>query len=979
MKKLRYIFPKTDNFREERPLICWEKMYGWIDGYGMLFDPEILKLTGKIPEWENGFNEEINDGDFIISPCHQASAYFTNQELPPGIFVRPVSNGRLRISEKESFLNPVENMFYPDKMEYDVYENGIAGWEIGESPVIKRSGRGITVGFELFAISGNFIHEWPEKRLLVFADMLSVILKASSHCEKAANCPDKSFEKFRLDFQAYGVNRLLVQWLLELEGGSKSGVAEADKFIMQALTAFNEGDSEKITVNLKQAFETLAGIRRAVAPVEMKFIEIPHIGILLDDKAFFEFEWPEFSRKILDSYFCNAEHYGFRLALEAGASCWEKLLARYPKFADRMRKTLASGNLELVNGTFSLPYALLSPLAVQYLQFEKGTQIFKKLFGKSPGTYQCQENSLTSQMPELLKHFGFDYAFHITQNHGAAPAVKEDFIRWTSFAGHGIVSACVSSEAMGRLGINYYLDLPIHASRLKGKNEQLYPNFMDLGYVPFRIHMIRAHHYAGVWGRYVLPAEIFPASSSCLPDKCYNAEDYSLAEKAFYGNRTNIDAISHYEDLFKLFAEYRQLKIIGSNSQLSMDREEKALCFYEAHDCSIVGGQRRGEFYGGGLNMETPPCTRDTLVESLLEIRNETSGGFAQCFKAIQPESTRTLFNASEVVLAFARVRHPEGFSGKGLLKVNENYYATGEFLAFTSTMPSGCSSVKQPVPYPFKSWKWETECDGEWIAISFAGRTIRFRVIDKRNGGFRPYFSKAEKAGDLNLIEIRLESDSLPQTVRLSLLFSDSGEYTEINLNYSPRCNFTPEDKWDDYLALEFDCGGFEKLLQFNPNVYSVAHKDKICSPYCLTVETVAGGIGLLNEGAVLYEIDRNSKLVRWLFHVDGESVCRRRMAVNFGRQDNFLLARAWSSGLVPFEGNMPDCFAGKVPDGISIENLIAPGIILISNLKNADNSFAVSNNFHVENLCGEVVSKGGKAMLKPFEVALIKTKIKI
>ena len=66
INNIRYIFPKTVNFREERPEICWEHMYGWIDGYGMFFDPAILNHLGIIPEWENGFQSKVVSGDFLF-------------------------------------------------------------------------------------------------------------------------------------------------------------------------------------------------------------------------------------------------------------------------------------------------------------------------------------------------------------------------------------------------------------------------------------------------------------------------------------------------------------------------------------------------------------------------------------------------------------------------------------------------------------------------------------------------------------------------------------------------------------------------------------------------------------------------------------------------------------------------------------------------------------------------------------------------
>ena len=40
-RKICYVFPETRDFREDRPRLCYEHMYGQLDGYGILFDPVI--------------------------------------------------------------------------------------------------------------------------------------------------------------------------------------------------------------------------------------------------------------------------------------------------------------------------------------------------------------------------------------------------------------------------------------------------------------------------------------------------------------------------------------------------------------------------------------------------------------------------------------------------------------------------------------------------------------------------------------------------------------------------------------------------------------------------------------------------------------------------------------------------------------------------------------------------------------------------
>ena len=66
-KKICYVFPETKNFREERPRLCYEHMYGWIDGYGVLFDPVIRSHYEEIPAFSNGVPAKLEEDTFFIT------------------------------------------------------------------------------------------------------------------------------------------------------------------------------------------------------------------------------------------------------------------------------------------------------------------------------------------------------------------------------------------------------------------------------------------------------------------------------------------------------------------------------------------------------------------------------------------------------------------------------------------------------------------------------------------------------------------------------------------------------------------------------------------------------------------------------------------------------------------------------------------------------------------------------------------------
>ena len=415
MKRVRYIFPETTNFREERPRICWEHMYGWLDGYGVLFDPVVQGAIGVIPEWENGWNGRTTEGDFFITACQQASKCFAHIGLPR-IYVRPeiAEKATERMSEKEQLLTPVGEYCYPSHLPLDYYGAG-GGWTVGESAALIKKDKSLAVGFEFFAMLWQWSADWPERRLTVGADLLASMLTELGFASSSAPASGLDGDDVQIDCQAYGLNRLFVGWLLDANGADRSSVHAADAHYVEALKRWRQTDFPGARQRLQAAFSALAVLRKRISPLEVLFLEYPHMGILFEDKGFFELEWPQYSRETMLSYLRNIEDKNYRVSLEAGASCWKNLSRRFPALVKDVSNAWRGNKLELTNGTFSLPYALLSPLALHYWQFAHGGKVFQEVFGKKPDTYQCQENSLTPQMPELLRHFGYTRALHITQ------------------------------------------------------------------------------------------------------------------------------------------------------------------------------------------------------------------------------------------------------------------------------------------------------------------------------------------------------------------------------------------------------------------------------------------------------------------------------------------------------------------------------------------------------------------------------------
>lgn len=947
MKRICAVFPFTENFREERPRICWEHMYGWLDGFGLLFDPVISANFDRIPLFSNGAPSEIDPDCFYLTVSGSASAEFCPPELP-GLFIRPPHCGENAVSTKERISTPGGDWFYPAGFPYSMIEGSDPEWLIAGRSGVLRKNRRTEVGFEFFAMLGYTINEFPHDRLVRFADMLSRLMELPE-CENG-----KYDREFRLDCQSYGIARLMISWLLDLQKSSSSQLVDADKYFLSAVKGGGVDD-------LKRAFEILAEIRRQQIPIDIRIAEYPHSGILFDDQGFFEMEWPEGSYRKISALLDDVEKNNYRCGFEMGAGCWEKFTRKFPHLVPRIRRLWEEGRIELSNGTWSLPYAESSPLAMQYWQFQYGLAAFKDIFGKAPELYQCQENSFPPQLPELLDAFGYRGAAHVTQNQGTVPLTGEKCFAYTAPSGISVSALGCSDETFFKGGINLFLDLPLTMVKHREKKTLDMFSMMDLSYIPLREAMIRISKYAPVFCSFVRGVDMLaehPAGEK-LAEHRFTPEEYCFAQGYFYNNYTNSNAFSQLEDVYSIFTGLQAAQRLYPAGEVGTDPFIRQLCTLEAHDCQRVQGQRTGEFYYQENN-EVSPSGRKTLCDKLKEIKGALNECLQKSAGEFLPEKTAFLANICNSKLQFGRVNLAERYSGK-VKNFGGIAYASGNFVPRSSCVPLEAKSTP-PVSDAagVKSGAWQITLDGDRIIMDRQGKRSVFSVVDSCFGTLTPVKSVFTAENGWITAEIMLICDGRSGSmVTLRGITVEDAEYIDWQISSVPG-DFPSQNRWENYLALSFEYPDDAEVKAFTPNLCHTVKKQRIYSVYFLQM----ADFSLLFDAVKFFR--RRENRIDFLFHAADETVHQRRITVDFSGEFPLHRSRALSTGLYPAEKipYLPPFESAEV----SVEAAVAPGSWLISNLTGSSIVPELPENCRLTDLKGEKISH-----LMPAQCALL------
>ena len=602
---------------------------------GALFDPYVLtaplkpstvylewpdnELSPSMTEtcsssWRNSERISMQESDAQAALSKHGSCSATGESFSGIKWIEK------RVSQKEKITFRVNARRSPELLlpmlwggvEYQRFE-ATSDWQIqatvAECPALATRDGAALFAFNPLKVIHRYLNMADPSTTRDLTDLLVKAVLGASGIDRELDDDD-----LRRDFHALGVSSLLLGQMHKAVGQSWS-VEDFAADLRTAAVAYVEGDHDRAREILGGLFARFADSRKRLVPVPVYIMAMPHGGILFENEGYAEYDSPELAARALNLLLDWQERFGFHFAPDIGAGTLEEFAKSYPKTIHRFRAAWEKGAVEFVNGSYAQPYSQLWDLWDQEKQFEIGLKTFDELLGRHPKVYASQEISLHPAMPDLLRKFGFDYAIHRSQNLGLAPIDTAALIEWQSPAGAGVRTLPAHPLRSERRGGEIWRHFPVllTTDRNKGLPFIALTSLMDQTFVDiYNEEILRANHYACVWGEFVTPSEFFEKTKAITAEpRCYTLDQYyyelDLSGNSIHGHQTG-GYSSEQAFMFKESLRLRELDKKGA----VVESDLKRLLNQEAHDCYIIPYFATGYFMEGGMTDYNGPRYRSS-------------------------------------------------------------------------------------------------------------------------------------------------------------------------------------------------------------------------------------------------------------------------------------------------------------------------------------------------------------------------------
>ncbi|MBD3253645.1 MAG: hypothetical protein GF383_01050 [Candidatus Lokiarchaeota archaeon] len=392
---------------------------------------------------------------------------------------------------------------------------------------------------------------------------------------------------------------------------------------LKSLQLGNDAENKERVKKFKRILEKIESIVEKDVKPELFYLIGGHGGVVINVIGYCEFDDPKYALQKLIETMKLSSNLNKPYNLEIAISCLEYLEENYRTEFKDFLKLFREANFEIINPTYSQPYALIIGPESNVKHFEYGLKALKKLNIKC-GLYYSTEASLHPQIPQILKSFGIDKASLRTRLIGTSPCTRSGFITWVGLDGTKIKAI---TDQNGLYNGEYwhgsfYQELPCLLFQTVSRplmNHVIYSSIEDfIMPLPYQEDLWRISRFSNLVGTFVLYSDLFKLIDLDGQYK-YSRDDFAMGQSIFLEPELFLkNKICEYAiitaERVNCISSFYGLK----TNELVIKELWKKLLLTQAHDNYAVPYVRPGDYSAQQLSREE--CKNLTISSNNISI-----------------------------------------------------------------------------------------------------------------------------------------------------------------------------------------------------------------------------------------------------------------------------------------------------------------------------------------------------------------------
>ncbi|MDA1014295.1 MAG: hypothetical protein O3A00_07555 [Planctomycetota bacterium] len=355
------------------------------------------------------------------------------------------------------------------------------------------------------------------------------------------------------DFLALGTAYLQMELLTrQMHYFSNLDEVHLHREAISAAEAALANDGSTAQTHLRGCFESLMEARERFYPVDCYLLDVCLVV-------------PEHADDKLEAVLDSGKTTNFMIS---GADL-QQIADEKPQLIAKLRDAWDAGTISILGGEYDECATSLLPLGSAMWDFERGHQLFRKLFNRTPKTWARRRFGFTSQHPQLLRKYGYHGALHIALDDGIYPDAEQSRIQWEGCDGN-LIDAFTRIPLAGD-SASSYLRFPMRMAETMEQDHVaglMFARWPDVR-APWFDDFRRMQKYSQCLGRWVTVEEFFSDTDAAGRLSKHDAEEYFSPYLIQHAARRDPDPSSRFAKHFIRRHRYERAEFF--------DRTAKAL------------------------------------------------------------------------------------------------------------------------------------------------------------------------------------------------------------------------------------------------------------------------------------------------------------------------------------------------------------------------------------------------------------------